>query len=588
MLTRTGIAVSPGVAIGPAMLLGADSFRIPQRFVSVDAVEVEVQRFQKALDTVSKAIEDNERIAGERLGDQYAAIFGAHHMMVRDVKLVGEIESLIRKKCFSPEFACSRILRKYARAFQNLGNPYLAERAADVIDLEKRLLRALLGEQRQELSHLTEPVIILAGNLTPSETANLDQNHVLGFATEAGGPTSHTAILAGALELPAVVGVGNFLTEINAGDIVILDGHRGEIVIDPDEETLARYRDSVQQRESQTERLSALRSVEARTPDGVRIQVLGNIEFPQEVEHCNDRGADGVGLYRTEFLYLRAGREPTEEEHYEAYCRVIREIGDHPIVIRTLDLGADKVPAGEELSTEIDNPALGLRSIRLSLRNVDQFKTQLRAILRAAVFGEVRIMFPLISSLLELRKARMILNDVAEDLEEDGIEFSRDVLVGMMVEVPAAAMLADQFAREADFFSIGTNDLIQYTLAVDRGAQDVSNLYRAGDPSILRLIQTVVNAASERGIPVTVCGQMSSDPKFVPLLLGLGLRQLSVTPLAIPDVKDVIRHVSIERAEQIAQHALSLDLARDVENYLRIEVQRLQSEETAAGSSTEG
>jgi phosphotransferase system enzyme I (PtsI) len=446
----------------------------------------------------------------------------------------------------------------------------------------------LLGEQRQELSHLTEPVIILAGNLTPSETANLDQNHVLGFATEAGGPTSHTAILAGALELPAVVGVGNFLTEINAGDIVILDGHRGEIVIDPDEETLARYRDSVQQRESQTERLSALRSVEARTPDGVRIQVLGNIEFPQEVEHCNDRGADGVGLYRTEFLYLRAGREPTEEEHYEAYCRVIREIGDHPIVIRTLDLGADKVPAGEELSTEIDNPALGLRSIRLSLRNVDQFKTQLRAILRAAVFGEVRIMFPLISSLLELRKARMILNDVAEDLEEDGIEFSRDVLVGMMVEVPAAAMLADQFAREADFFSIGTNDLIQYTLAVDRGAQDVSNLYRAGDPSILRLIQTVVNAASERGIPVTVCGQMSSDPKFVPLLLGLGLRQLSVTPLAIPDVKDVIRHVSIERAEQIAQHALSLDLARDVENYLRIEVQRLQSEETAAGSSTEG
>ena len=588
MLTRTGIAVSPGVAIGPAMLLGADSFRIPQRFVSVDAVEVEVERFQKALETVSKAIEDNERIAGERLGDQYAAIFGAHHMMVRDVKLVGEIESLIRNKCFSPEFACSRILRKYARAFQNLGNPYLAERATDVIDLEKRFLRALLGEQRQELSHLTEPVIILAHNLTPSETANLDQNHVLGFATEAGGPTSHTAILAGALELPAVVGVGNFLTEINAGDIVVLDGHRGEIVIDPDEETLARYRDSLQQSESQSERLSALRSVEARTPDGVRIQVMGNIEFPEEVEHCNDRGADGVGLYRTEFLYLGAGREPTEEEHYEAYCRVIREIGDHPIVIRTLDLGADKVPAGEEFDTEIDNPALGLRSIRLSLRNVDQFKTQLRAILRAAVSGEVRIMFPLISSLLELRKARMILNDVAEDLEEDGIEFSRDVPVGMMVEVPAAAMLADQFAREADFFSIGTNDLIQYTLAVDRGAQDVSSLYRAGDPSILRLIQTVVNAAGERGIPVTVCGQMSSDPKFVPLLLGLGLRQLSVTPLAIPDVKDVIRHVSIERAEQIAQHALSLDLARDVENYLRIEVQRLQSEETAAGSSTEG
>lgn len=578
MLTKSGIAVSPGVAIGPAMLFGADSFRIPQRFVSVDAVEVEVDRFQKALENVSKAIEENERLAGERLGNQYAAIFGAHHMMVQDQKLIGEIESLIRTKCFSPEFACSRVLRKYARAFENLGNPYLAERAADVIDLEKRLLRALLGEQRQELSHLTEPVIILARNLTPSETANLDQKHVLGFATEAGGPTSHTAILAGALELPAVVAVGGFLNEINAGDTVILDGHRGEIIIDPDEDTLARYRESREQQAFQTQRLSALRTVDARTTDGERVQVMGNIEFPQEVEHCTNRGADGVGLYRTEFLYLGTGQEPTEDEHYEAYCRVLKEIGDHPVVIRTLDLGADKVPVGDTFITDTDNPALGLRSIRVSLRNVDQFKTQLRAILRAAVFGEVRIMFPLVASLMELRKARMILNTVIEDLEEDGIEFSRDVQVGMMVEVPAAAMLADQFAREVDFFSIGTNDLVQYTLAVDRGARDVSSLYRAGDPSILRLIRSVVDAARDQGIPVTVCGQMSSEPKFVPLLLGLGIRQLSVTPLAIPDVKDVIRHLSIERAEQIAQHALSLDLARDVENYVRIELQRIQAE----------
>ena len=582
MLTKSGIAVSPGVAIGPAMLFGAESFRIPQRFVSVDAVEAEVDRFQKALENVSRAIEENERLAGERLGDQYAAIFGAHHMMVQDQKLIGEIESLIRTKCFSPEFACSRVLRKYARAFENLGNPYLAERATDVIDLEKRLLRALLGEQRQELSHLTESVIILATNLTPSETANLDQKHVLGFATEAGGPTSHTAILAGALELPAVVGVGNFLNEINAGDTVILDGYRGEIVIDPDEETLTRYQQSREQQKFETQRLSALRTVDARTTDDVRVQVMGNIEFPQEVEHCTNRGADGVGLYRTEFLYLGTGREPTEEEHYEAYCRVLKEIGDHPVVIRTLDLGADKVPVGDTFITDTDNPALGLRSIRVSLRNVDQFKTQLRAILRAAVFGEVRIMFPLVSSLLELRKARMILNDVIEDLEEDGIDFSREVLVGMMVEVPAAAMLADQFAREVDFFSIGTNDLVQYTLAVDRGARDVSSLYRAGDPSILRLIRSVVDAASQQGIPVTVCGQMSSDPKFVPLLLGLGIRQVSVTPLAIPDVKDVVRNVSIERAEQIAEHALSLDLARDVENYVRIELQRLQVE--ASGS----
>lgn len=573
MLTKSGIPVSRGVAIGPAMLFGVDNFRIPQRFVSVDAVESETGRFRTALDHVSRSLEDTERVARERIGDQYGAIFGAHRLMLRDPKLVGEIENLIRSKCYAPEFAASRVLRNYARQFQNLGNPYLAERATDVLDLEKRLLRALLGEQRTELSHLTEPVIILAHNLTPSETANLNRKFVLGFATEAGGHTSHTAILAGALELPAVVGVGGFLTDVTAGEIVILDGNRGEIIIDPDEETLARYRKSQDEQESETEQLDAFRTVKASTLDGVRVQVLGNIEFPNEVEHCTRRGADGVGLYRTEFLYLGSDHEPTEEEHYEAYCRVVREMGNHPVVIRTLDLGADKVPgASDYFRTEAENPALGLRSIRLSLQNLTQFKTQLRAILRAAVHGDIRIMFPLVTSLLELRKARMILGDVIDDLEEEGIPFRREVLIGMMVEVPAAALLADLFAREVDFFSIGTNDLIQYALAVDRSDQGVASLYRAGDPSILRLIRMVVDAARKQGIPVTVCGQMSSDPKFIPLLLGLGLRNLSVTPAAIPEVKSIIGRLSIQKAEEVAAHALSLDVARDVENYLRGEV----------------
>ena len=311
---------------------------------------------------------------------------------------------------------------------------------------------------------------------------------------------------------------------------------------------------------------------------------MGNIEFPQEVEHCLKRGADGVGLYRTEFLYLGSDHEPTEEEHYQAYCEVIRELGDRPIVIRTLDLGADKVPGDVAgFNGDCDNPALGLRSIRLSLRQTAQFKTQLRAILRAAVLGDVRIMFPLITTLLELRKARMILGDVVEDLEEEGIEFKRDVPVGMMVEVPAAALLADLFAREVDFFSIGTNDLIQYTLAVDRSDPGVASLYRSGDPSILRLIQTVTMAAKAQGIPVTVCGQMSSDPRFIPLLVGLGLRNLSVTPISIPEVKDVIGHLSAQKAEKIARHALTLDVARDVENYLRGELGTLLQEPSAPG-----
>lgn len=581
MLIRRGIPVSRGVAIGPVMLFGADGFRIPQRFVSIDAVEAETGRFRAAVNTVSRALEETERVARERIGDQYAAIFGAHRMMLRDPKLCSEIEALIRSKCFAPEYAASRVLRNYARAFQNLGNPYLAERAADVFDLEKRLLRALLGEQRPELRHLTEPVIVLAHNLTPGETANLDPRLVKGFATEAGGHTSHTAILAGALELPAIVGIGSFLADVNAGEIVILDGNRGEVIIDPDDETIERYRLLVAQQQTEDESLSELRTVQATTRDGIRIQVLGNIEFPHEVEHCTRRGADGVGLYRTEFLYLGADHEPTEEEHYDAYCRVIREMGDHPVVIRTLDLGADKVPGGSVLS-ETENPALGLRSIRLSLQNLGQFKIQLRAILRAAFERDVRIMFPLITTLLELRRARMILGDVIEDLEEAGLPFNRNVPVGMMVEVPAAALLADRFAREVDFFSIGTNDLIQYTLAVDRSDPGVASLYRAGDPSILRLIRMVTDAARVQGIPVTVCGQMSSDPKFIPLLIGLGVRNVSVTPAAIPEVKSVVGLLSLARAEEIAHRAMSMDVARDVETWLRGEMPGRKADDDAA------
>ena len=587
MLTRTGIAVSPGVAISPAMLFGSQGFRIPHRFVSVDAVDSEVSRFQASVESVSVALGENERVAREQLGDQYAAIFSAHRMMLRDPKLNDEIETLIRTKCFSPEFASSRVLRNYAKRLQSLGNTYLAERAVDVFDLEKRLLKALLGEQRPELSHLTEPVVVLAHNLTPGETANLNRDFVQGFATEAGGHTSHTAILAGALEIPAVVGIGKFLADVSAGDVVIIDGNRGEVIIDPDEDTITRYQASVKQRAFESERLAGLNTLEARTKDGVRIQVLGNIEFPHEVEHCAERGADGVGLYRTEFLYLGKDHEPTEEEHYDAYCQVLHEMGDHPVVIRTLDLGADKIPGDiEEFRTKADNPALGLRSIRLSLRHLGQFKTQLRAILRAAVHGDVRIMFPLVTTLLELRRARMILADVVEDLEEENVEFRRDIPVGMMVEVPAAALLAHHFAREVDFFSIGTNDLIQYALAVDRAEPAVASLYRAGDPSILRLIQMVVEAGQIEDIPVTVCGQMSSDPKFVPLLLGLGIRNVSVTPISISEVKDVVRNFSIEDAEELTKHALLLDVARDVENYLRTELNRLCPDRVSDTSQT--
>ncbi|MDX1967517.1 MAG: phosphoenolpyruvate--protein phosphotransferase [Planctomycetaceae bacterium] len=576
MLIKRGIAVSPGVAIGPALVLGAESFRIPQRFVSIDAVDAEIARFQAAMEATCQEIGVNERLATERLGAQYAAIFAAHMMLARDEKLVQEIESLIREKSFSPEFAVSRVLRQYAKRFQNLGDQYFADRAVDMYDLEKRLLKHLLGERREELSHLTMPVLLLAHNLTPSETAGLDKQYVMGFATEVGGHTSHTAILAGALELPAVVGIGKFLADVSGGETIIIDGSHGTVIIDPDEDTLAKYHASEERFRSFSKRLESLRQLPSETQDGVAITLYGNIEFPEEAVTASQRGAEGIGLYRTEFLYLESQKEPTEEDHFRAYREVLDAFPHQPVIIRTLDLGADKMPGKlrAEYPAEV-NPALSVRSIRLSLQHLELFKTQLRAILRAAVYGDLRIMFPLVSTLMEFRQARMILGDVIEDLEEQGIPFRKGVPVGMMVEVPAAAILAEEFAREVDFFSIGTNDLIQYTLAVDRGDPAVASLYRAGDPSILRLLRMVVNAARKHNISVSVCGQMSSDPMFIPLLVGIGLRQLSVTPHAIPELKEVIRNLTVSKAERIANRAETLDIARDVEAYLRGELKKI-------------
>lgn len=580
MLVKRGIAVSPGVAIGPALLFGAENFKLSRHYTSKSEIDTEVGRFHAALDAVCSDIEENQRVATERLGKEYGAIFGAHVLMARSPELVSEVERLIREETNTPERACEIVLNKYAKLFQELGSRYHAERAQDIYDLKNRLLRQLLGKQRQEITDLTEPVLILAHNLTPSETANLKREFVLGFVTEVGGPTSHTAILAGALELPAVVGVGEFLSEVTSGDLVIIDGDRGEVIINPIESVIAERREAQKKNESNYAALETERTAEPITADGEHIQLLGNIEFPTETEHCLERGAEGIGLYRTEFLYLGVEQEPSEEDHYQAYCKVIDALGGREVVIRTLDLGADKVPSVGGHPAESPNPALGLRSIRLSLQYLEGFKTQLRAILRAAAKappGSVKIMFPLISSLYEFRQAKMIVRDVMDDLDEAGESFPRDVPLGMMVEVPSAAILADQFAAEVDFFSIGTNDLIQYTLAVDRGDPAVSSLYRTGDPAILRLIRMVVAAADQpnRKIPVTVCGQMSSDPKFLPLLIGLGIRRISVTPHSIPELKAVIRRLTIPKAMDIATHAEWLGLSRGIDNYLQSELSKI-------------
>ena len=568
-----GIAVSPGVVIGEALVMDNEGFRIPRRFVTRDTVEDELERLDKAVAAASLEIDRNREAVCRELGEKYGAIFGAHLQMLQDSQLRSELEEMIRQRHYSPEYAVSRTLRRYAQVFQRLESSYLAERANDIFDIEKRLLRHLLGRRREGISHLTSPVLVLAHNLTPSETANLDRRFVRGFVTEIGGPGSHTAIVAEALEIPAVVGTGPFLTEVSGGDQVIIDGDNGLVILQPDEETVARYRHEVEEIRSLAVRLESLRDLPCETTDGVRVQLLGNIEFPYEVDHCVDRGADGVGLYRTEFLYLGRETEPTEEVHFEAYSQVVRAMGDRPVTIRTFDLGADKVPHLPEPEDE-RNPFLGLRSIRLALRNLPMFRTQLRAALRVSVLGNVRIMFPLVSTLLELRQAKMVLADVMEDLEEHGIEFNRDLDIGMMVEVPAAVLMIDRFVEEVDFLSIGTNDLIQYTLAVDRSNKDVVGLYNAADPAVLKLILMAVEAADRKAVPINLCGQMSGNPIYTMLLLGLGLRRFSVTPSVIPEIKNVCRHVSIEQCQAVAARVMAMENARDIKSYLKEELKK--------------
>jgi phosphotransferase system enzyme I (PtsI) len=576
---KRGIAVSPGVAIGPALVLDTEWYRLPQHYIDPQRCEEEVARLRQALTRAADDARENQEAVSVKLGPQYGAIFGAHALMLADPSLLRETEALIRTEHFAAEYAVSRVVRRYAKALESIEGGHLATRTADLYDVEKRVLHHLLGEHREQLADLRESVVVLCHDLTPSETAGLDPQRVHAFATEAGGRASHTAIVAGVLEIPAVVGLGKFLTDVSGGDTVIVDGHHGLLILDPDDKTLAAYRQLQESSRRRESRLTELRHLPALTRDGVRLALFGNIEFPHEGTACVERGSDGVGLYRTEFLYLGRQTDPAEGEHFEAYMTVIRALGcNRPVVIRTLDLGADKFLPRSEAARQERNPFLGLRSVRLCLRNLTLFKTQMRAILRASAFGDVRIMFPMISTLLELRQCKMILAEVKEDLEEEGVAFNPQLPVGTMIEVPSAAILAEQLAREVDFFSVGTNDLIQYTLAADRNNETVAALYSPGDPAVLRLLDQVVKAAQKNGIGVNVCGEMSGEPLYTLLLLGLGIRQLSVTPHNIPEIKKMIRSVTVERSVAVAQEAMRLETARDVNNYLREQTRRILPE----------
>jgi len=580
MRTKKGIGVSPGVAIGPAIVVDIEEYDIPQRHVSGEMVQAELARLRKAVSVSKRELLDLRKRTAERIGKQTAGIFDFHLGLLRDKVLNGKFSDLISQDRATAEYAVATVLRDYAKEFLDMPK-YLAERVKDVYDIEKRLLRNLIGQKRQMLSHLTRDVNILAHDLTPSQTAAMDREHILGLAIDAGGKTSHTAIVARALGLPAVVGLNDVTAEVSAGDTVIIDGYRGTVVIDPDESTLANYRRFADEQVEFAHSLDALRDLPAVTRDGHEVTLLGNIEFPSEVDGVFERGGQGIGLYRTEFLYLGADSEPTEAEHYDAYREVLERCHGHPTVIRTLDLGADKYTQARAKEPE-RNPFLGCRSIRFCLQNLVMFKTQIRAILRASVDSVAAMLLPLITNLLELRQAKTVIRDVMEDLEEEGIEHRTDLSIGMMVETPSAALMADAFAREVDFFSVGTNDLVQYTLAVDRGNERVASLFSVANPAVLQLIQEVIRTGQRHDVPVSLCGEMAGDPMYTMLLLGLGLRIFSCAPPAIPEVKKIIRSVTVAHAYHVAQKVMSFQSDIETNNYLRREVRKVLPEAYAS------
>jgi phosphotransferase system enzyme I (PtsI) len=563
----SGIGVSRGVAVGNAFVIESERMPVRRREIEPDQVDDEVRRFEDAVHTAIEGVKGDQERLSPKLGDEYLAIFETHIRMLDDRRLCDDIIARIRNDRMAAEAAVDEVLGRFVQLL--LEDKSTARWVPDIYDVQSRLHRVLLGRSPGEAHELTEPVIVVAEDLMPSQTVSFERGKVLAIAMEAGGETSHTAIIANALGIPAVVGLRGLTAAVQAGGRLVVDGGDGRVVVDPDEDTLAQYvrieRDLV---ESDRRLVDELHALPAETLDGRRTTLYANIEFPYEAQNALDSGAEGIGLYRTEYLYLEKGREPTEDEHVEAYRQAAELMWPRPVVIRTFDLGADKLVSVTEGPTPPErNPFLGCRSIRLCFERLGMFKTQLRSILRASVHGYVKILFPMVTSLGEIKRIKEILDEVRAELDADGIPYERDTELGIMIEVPSAAVLADSFAHEVDFFSIGTNDLIQYTLAVDRGNPVVSHLFQPGHPAVIKLIKHTIEAGDAAGIPVAMCGQMSGDLSYLVLLLGLGLRQFSTSPKVLPELKRAIRMIKMDEARDVANEVLkeaNIDRALDI------------------------
>jgi phosphoenolpyruvate-protein phosphotransferase (PTS system enzyme I) len=566
MTTIQGIAASSGIAIAKAFRLEEPDLSVEKKSI-IDAEE-EVKRFDAAVEKAKSELEIIKERAKHEMGEDKAAIFSAHLLVLSDPELLNPIKDKIRSENINAEYALKETADMFVQMFESMDNEYMKERAADIRDVTKRVLAHLLGVTISNPSMISEEVIIVAEDLTPSDTAQLNRKYVKGFTTDIGGRTSHSAIMARSMEIPAVVGTKNVMKEIENGVIVIVDGIDGQVIVNPSPEVLAKYEKKKEDFEAQKAEWAKLVNEKTVTTDGHHVELAANIGTPDDVKGVLENGGEGIGLYRTEFLYMGRDQLPTEDEQFEAYKTVLESMKGKPVVVRTLDIGGDKELPYLNLPKEL-NPFLGFRAIRLCLEEQDLFRTQLRALLRASVYGNLKIMFPMIATLEEFRQAKGILLEEKEKLVAEGVQVSDHIEIGMMVEIPSTAVLADQFAKEVDFFSIGTNDLIQYTMAADRMNERVSYLYQPYHPSILRLINMIIEAAHKEGKWVGMCGEMAGDPIAIPILLGLGLDEFSMSATSILPARSQLKKLSKKEAESFKETILSMSTTEEVVNFVK-------------------
>jgi len=560
----TGIGVSAGIVMGQALFVGRDLGTVEEQHLTDEEAQQEVRRFEQALANSEEQLEELRQRVTDIIGEEDARIFDAHLLIIGDNNLIENVKKKIREKRKNAEFIFKESIDHYTKALEQVNDVYIRDRIADIRDVANRVISNLRGEETTDVTKLSEPRIVVSHDLAPSDTASMSRDNVMGMVTRIGSRTSHTAIMARALQVPAVVGLAEAFDLVHNGDFLILDGLRGQVIIDPDEEKIEHYRQKIREQEKWFEMLESEMVLPAETRDGFRVQLAANIALPDEVTSLRESFGVGIGLFRSEYIFINRDQVPTEEEQFKAYCKVAENIFPQSVIIRTLDIGGDKILSNLRVGSEL-NPFLGIRAIRFSLANRELFNVQLKAILRASAFGKVRIMFPLVSTIEEVEQALECLEKAKQELDAQGISYNRHLDVGVMIEVPAAALLADKLAPHVDFFSIGTNDLVQYSLAVDRANPAVAYLYQPSHPSLLHLIENVVHVAYEHGKWVSVCGEMAGDASLVPLILGLGIHELSMSSVSLAVTKRLIRRIRMYDAENLLRQAFECGTALEVQ-----------------------